>query len=329
MSAFEKLMAHQRVTETIGGVTGRLGWDQETMMPENAANLRGEEMAAMETVLHARRTDPQVGDWLAQIDKSTLDAIGQANVREIQKSYERATKVPADLAAEIAKTTSLSHRTWAKARAAEDYAAFAPALTEVLNLKRQEAAALSDGGDAYDAMLQDYEPGITGADLKQMFDEMRPRIVELAGKILDKPSKSQELTISFDEAKQLDLSQELAVAFGYDLSRGRIDKAVHPFSSGSGSDVRITTRTSASDPFNCIYSTIHETGHACYEQGVDEQHALTILGNGVSMGVHESQSRIYENQLGRSKAFTSHLLRACKAFLAISAPKTQKAFMRP
>ena len=139
-----------------------------------------------------------------------------------------------------------------------------------------------------------------------MFDSLRPRLVALRAAILDKPAP-QALSGTFDEAAQLALSQKLALAFGYNVENGRIDKAVHPFSSGSGLDVRITTRTSPIDPFNCFYSTIHEVGHAAYEQGIDAAHLLTPLGRGVSMGVHESQSRIYENQLGRSRAFTGWL----------------------
>ena len=135
---------------------------------------------------------------------------------------------------------------------------------------------------------------------------MRPRLVPLRAAILDQPAPAA-LSGEFDETAQLALSTKLAQAFGYDLNNGRIDKAIHPFSSGSGLDVRITTRTNLTDPFNCFYSTIHEVGHAAYEQGIDSAHLLTPLGAGVSMGVHESQSRIYENQLGRSRAFTGWL----------------------
>ena len=139
-----------------------------------------------------------------------------------------------------------------------------------------------------------------------MFAALRPGLVDLRAAILDKP-KPQALTGTFDEAAQLALSTKLALAFGYDLNKGRIDKALHPFSSGSGIDVRITTRTNPTDPFNCFYSTIHEVGHAAYEQNINSDYLLTPLGNGISMGVHESQSRIYENQIGRSRAFTGWL----------------------
>ncbi len=176
-----------------------------------------------------------------------------------------------------------------------------------MRLKREEGQALAGGGgDVYDAMLEDYEPGTTGAQITAIFDAMRPRLVALRAAILDRPAP-KDLEGRFGEAAQLRLSRDLAQTFGYDLNRGRIDKAVHPFSSGSGADVRITTRTAEDDPFNCLYSTIHEVGHAAYEQGIDSDYALTPLGRGVSMGVHESQSRIYENQIGRGRAFTGWL----------------------
>jgi carboxypeptidase Taq len=304
MSAYDDLMAFERQTQALGQIAGRLGWDQETMMPRGAATQRGEEMAAIEAVLHARRSDPRVGDWLAAAAVS--DAVGAANLREIRRAYDRACKVPEQLATRLARVTSEAQGKWAAAREDEDWQAFAPVLEEVVALKREEAAALAGGGDLYDALLQDYEPGTTGAEIAAIFDAMRPRLVALRAAILDKPMPGG-LSGTFPPGKQMKLARQLAKAFGYDMSRGRVDKAVHPFSSGSGHDVRITTRTAPNDPFNCIYSTIHEVGHAAYEQNIDPAYLFTPLGRGVSMGVHESQSRIYENQMGRSRAFTGWL----------------------
>ncbi len=306
MTAFDDLMAFQRETSALGQIAGRLGWDQETVMPRGAAPQRAEEMAAIEAVLHARRSDPRVAEWLEQADPQ--DEVGKAQLREIRRSYERTIKVPADLAKAIARVTSAAQGTWAQARADEDVAAFLPVLKEVVALKREEGEALAQGGDVYDAMVEDYEPYTTGAQIAEIFDQMRPRLVALRSAVLDKPA-AQTLRGTFDELTQMRLSQKLATTFGYDLNTGRVDKAVHPFSSGSGLDVRITTRTSETDPFNCFYSTIHEVGHAAYEQGINQAYALTPLGSGVSMGVHESQSRIYENQIGRSRAFTGWLFR--------------------
>lgn len=306
MNAYDALMEFTRETTALAQVAGRLGWDQETMMPRGAAEQRAEEMAALESVLHARRVDPRVGEWLAAIDETALDQVGQAQLRHIRRSHDRATKVPAKLAATLARVTSRAQGQWADARAADDFAAFAPVLQEVVRLKREEAQALAAGGDLYDALLDDYEPDAKAADIQAMFDALRPGLVDLRARALDKPAP-KGVTGAFDEQTQMRLTRKLAKTFGYDLSHGRVDKAVHPFSSGSGLDVRITTRTNPKDPFNCFYSTIHEVGHACYEQNIDRSYLLTPLGQGVSMGVHESQSRIYENQLGRSRAFTGWL----------------------
>ncbi len=306
MTAYDELMAFQRETEALAQVAGLLGWDRETMMPPGAAEQRGEEMAAMEVVLHARRTDPRMGDWLDAADPAGA-AAAAAQLRLIRRSWERSRLVPSALAGRIARVTSLAQGHWAQARAAEDVAGFLPVLAEVVALKREEAAALADGGDLYDALLDDYEPGATAAELGAMFGALRPRLTALRDAAMDSGRQPTVLRGTFDESAQLALSAELATVFGYDTARGRIDRAVHPFSSGSGDDVRITTRTVARDPFNCVYSTIHEVGHAAYEQGIDPAYTLTPLGQGVSMGVHESQSRIYENQIGRSEAFAGWL----------------------
>jgi carboxypeptidase Taq len=303
--SFDDLMTYQRETEALAQVAGRLGWDQETMMPKGAAEQRSEEMAAIEGVLHARRTDRRVGEWLAAV--TPAGDVQAAQVRLIARSYARMTKVPAALAQELARVTSMAQGIWARARADEDVGAFLPTLDQVIRLRREEASCLAQGGDLYDALIDDYEPGATAASLAAMFDAMRPRLVALRGAVLGAAYQPVALTGTYPEAGQMALSRELAGAFGYDFGRGRLDLAVHPFSSGSGTDVRITSRVSEADPFNCFYSTIHEVGHACYEQGIDPAYHLTPLGQGVSMGVHESQSRIYENQLGRCAAFTGWL----------------------
>jgi carboxypeptidase Taq len=300
-TAFADLMAFQRQTEALSLVAERLSWDQETMMPRGAADQRGEEMAAMEGVLHARRTDPRIANWLEAAEAP--DDAGAAQLRLIRRSYDRTTKVPADLAEALARLTSVAQGIWAEARARDDVAAFLPTLSEVLALKREEAAALATGGDLYDALIDDYEPGATAESLGAMFDRMRPRLVALREAVLAHPAPAP-LVGHFSTDSQLRMSRDLATAFGYDWSRGRIDLAVHPFSSGGGSDSRITTRVVETDPFNCFYSTIHEVGHSSYELAIDPDYAMTPIGHGCSMGVHESQSRIYENQIGRSRAFT-------------------------
>ena len=299
--AYAELMAYQRDTEALGKISERLGWDQETMMPRGGADQRGVEMAAMEGVLHARRSNPQIAQWLA--DAEAADDAAAAQLYQIDRAYRRAVKVPGDLAQELARVTSVAQGIWAQARADEKVGDFLPTLREVIGLKRREAECLAEGGDLYDALIDDYEPGATAASLGGMFDRMRPRLVALRAAVLAAEAPVG-LTGHFAQDAQLRLARDVATAFGYDWSRGRIDLAVHPFSSGGGDDSRITTRVVESDPFNCLYSTIHEVGHSSYELAIDPDYGMTPLGHGVSMGVHESQSRIYENQIGRGRALT-------------------------
>ncbi|AGT08992.1 carboxypeptidase M32 [Paracoccus aminophilus] len=305
MSAFDDLLAFQRQTEALSAVAERLGWDQETVMPRGATEQRAEELAAIEAVLHERRTDPRLGEWLdaARPQNEVEERITQLVARD----FHRASKIPARLATELARVTSLSQGIWADARAKEAPEDFLPTLHDVLALKREEAAALAEGGDLYDALLNDYEPGATQAEISALFDAMRPRLVALREDILGTEFRPKGLTGDFPQETQLRLARTCATAFGYDWSRGRMDLAVHPFSSGRWQDSRITTRVVETDPFNCLYSAIHETGHSSYELGIDEDYAFTPLGRGVSMGAHESQSRIYENQMGRGRAFTGWL----------------------
>lgn len=310
MSAFDELMAFQRATEALAAVSERLVWDQETVMPRGAAEQRAEELAAMQAVLHERRTDPRLPEWLDAAAAEAEDEEDERHLELIGRDFTRASRVPARLATEIARLTSLAQGIWADARASERVGDFVPTLSEVLMLKREEGQALAAGeGEAYDALLEEYEPQTSGAELAAMFDAMRPRLVALRETILGADRDPAPLTGAFPQEGQMRLARACATAFGYDWTRGRLDLAVHPFSGGTFQDSRITTRVVETDPFNCIYSTIHEVGHSTYEQGIDDDYGLTILGHGVSMGVHESQSRLYENQMGRSRAFTGWLFR--------------------
>jgi carboxypeptidase Taq len=328
MSAYDDLIAFQRDTEALAQVAGRLGWDQETMMPRGAAEQRSEEMAATETMLHGRRTDPRVGAWLAAA--KAPDAAGARMVALIQRDLDRSTAVPVRLAAELARVTSMAQGIWAEARAKDDAAHFLPVLGDVIRLTREKAAALVaagfGNGDAYDALLDDYESGATAAGIAAIFGRMRPRLVALRDAVLGADRQPAALSGTYAEEGQLRLARRLADGFGYDWTRGRLDLAVHPFSSGSGNDVRITTRVSGADPLNCFYSTIHEVGHATYEQAVDQGYLFTPIGRGASMGVHESQSRICENQIGRSRAFTGWLHDAMAAEFGMSGAKDADAF---
>ncbi|MCP5073808.1 MAG: carboxypeptidase M32 [Rhodobacteraceae bacterium] len=327
-NAYGELMAHMRGEVALGQISGLLGWDQETLMPRGAAKQRAEQLSALESVLHAKRTDPRIGDWLAAISPEQLDDTAAANVRLIQRSFERQCKVPADLAVEIARVTSEAQGIWADARAAGKFDDFKGTLAKVLNLRRREAEALADGGSLYDALLDEYEPGMTGEHLDQLLGALRSGLVDLRQRINDSAVEIPNLQGRFSKDQQMLIARELATAFGYDWDCGRLDFSVHPFSSGSFNDVRITTRVAETDPFNCFYSTIHEVGHAVYEQTIDQRHGLTPAGQGASMGVHESQSRIAENQLGRSRAFTGHLYRRMRDVFGDFGIDSEDAFYR-
>jgi carboxypeptidase Taq len=321
-NSFNELMQFQQDTEALSSIAGRLGWDQETIMPQGSADQRATEQAAIVKTIHKRKTDPRIPEWIGKIRPK--NEIEKANIRLIERSYQKACKVPPDLNAAIARTTSKAHSIWASARENENSAEYLPILTEVIHLKRQKAAALSETGIYYDTLAEEYEPGISTTDISVMFEQLRPTLVGLRKEILAE-DKISSVTNYFDKNIQLNLAKELAVTFGYDLNKGRIDLSLHPFSSGCGDDVRITTRIDPSDPFNCIYSTIHEVGHATYEQNINKDYIFTPLGRGTSLGVHESQSRICENQLGRSRAFTSwlfHRMRDLFGDFGIDHPET-------
>ena len=320
--AFNELMQFQRDTEALMSIAGRLGWDQETMMPRGSSDQRATEQAALVRVVHKRNTDSRIADWLDQINPD--NETEAANIRLIKRGYERDCRVPAELNASIAGVTSKAHGIWASARQNENVSEFPPILAEIIELKIEKAVALAQGGEQYDALIDEYEPNISADEISIMFQKLRPTLVNLRKEALSQV-KPKALNGNFDEKIQLKLANDLAVAFGYDLNKGRIDQAVHPFSSGSGDDVRITTRTDMSDPFNCIYSTIHEVGHATYEQNIQKDFIFSPLGRGVSLGVHESQSRIYENQLGRSRPFTGwlfHRMRDLFGDFGIDDPET-------
>lgn len=285
-------------------------------MPPKGAPQRAEQAAALTGVLHARRTDPRVGDWLGAIDADTLDEAGRANLFWTRRQYERSTRVPVALAAEIARATTLGHAVWAEARKAARFPDFAPTLARLVELRRAQAECLAGEGETlYDALLDGYEPGATEAGLAAMFDRLRPRLTSLRERIAGSGRQPPRITGRFGADAQLALARETATALCFDWEAGRLDMVIHPFVSGTLGDVRMTTRISETDPFYCLSAVIHETGHALYEQGLDPDLAFQPAGASVSMGVHESQSRLTENQIGRSAAFAEWLFPRMQAAL--------------
>lgn len=310
MSALEHLLDHLRGIGALASAAGILGWDREVMMPRAGAARRAEELGALEDVLHARRAGAELGDLIAEAEAEApedADATARAQIRLARRMHIRARALPAGLSARIARLTSQAQGIWAEARAADDPAPFLPVLGEIVTLKREEASALAAALDRapYDALLDDFEPEARADDIAALFEGLRGPLSALLADAGARPAPP--LSGHFPPKAQRALARELAGRFGYDLSRGRLDISTHPFTSGGGADVRLTTRIDEADPLNCLYSTLHEAGHGAYEQHVDPALALTPAGTGASMGVHESQSRLFENQLGRAPAFTRWL----------------------
>ena len=235
------------------------------------------------------------------------------NLHLVRKQYDRATRVPEDLTVAMAKLASTGREVWSKARGKNRFADFAPVLEQWITLKREEASALSKPGTPYyDTLLDDFEPGMTTAVLAPLFEGLREPLADLRARVDASSHRPPDLSGPFSGADQLAFSARLAPVFGYRTSAGRIDLAVHPFCMGNGGDVRITTRVDETDPLGCLYSTIHEIGHAIYEQNIDPDLRLTPVGAEASMGVHESQSRMMENQIARSRPFADWLLPAMR-----------------
>ena len=306
--AYAFLLAHLKEQAALAQIARLLHWDQEAMMPPKGAAQRAEQAGALAGVLHERRSDPRVPDWLEAIDPDELDAAGRANVFWTRRQHDRASRVPVELAAEHARATTLGHAIWAEAREAARFADFAPTLAGIVELTRAQAECLQQAGETlYDALLADYEPGATEAGLAAMFGRLHPRLTALRARISGSGREPPRLAGSFPADAQLGVARETATALGYDWRAGRLDLVVHPFVAGTLGDVRMTTRISETDPFYCLAAVVHETGHALYEQGLDPALAFQPAGASVSMGVHESQSRLTENQIGRSAAFAEWL----------------------
>ena len=301
---YDAFLDHVKEIRALSEAAGLMSWDQEVMMPPAGANARAEQMAALEAVSHERRTSPKFGDVLAELADADLDPIAARNVELARHDYDRAVRVPAKLATELARIISRAHAVWAKARDANNFADFAPELETIVALKREEADCIkTDGQTRYDALLNDFESGTTVEMLQPLLESLRPRLSALRQAIAESRVEQPSLQGDFDVDAQMALARKIADVLNYNWQAGRLDLSVHPFSSGTGGDVRITTRLDPKNPLDCLYSTIHELGHALYEQGIPAEHAMTPVGHHVSMGVHESQSRLWENQIGRGEAF--------------------------
>jgi carboxypeptidase Taq len=286
-----------------------LTWDRQTYMPTGGVRGRAEQLATLARIAHEMLISPETGRLLEQAGEWEPGSDEAALLRLAKRRHDRAVRVPAHLVAETSRGAALAEQAWISAREASDWPMFAPHLERMLALKKEEAGYL-DAEHPYDAMLDLYDPGSTTERLRTMFDELKAGIVPLVRDVsarLD-GDRAAPLTGVFEEQDQEAFGRGIISRFGYDWSRGRQDRAIHPFciNFGGPDDVRITTRF---DPIRLVvglFATCHEAGHALYEQGVDPSFSRTPLSGGVSMGVHESQSRLWENLVARSRPFWSY-----------------------
>ncbi len=334
--AYTELFDHLKHTALLGSCAHLLGWDEQTYLPSQGAELRADQMAMLAGMVHERTTSPRVGELLSQLEAD--GGLGDetpvsANVREARRTYERATRLPQKLVEELSRVTTLSQQVWIEARHQKDFAQFLPWLEKVVALKREEATAVGYGdGSPYDALLDDYEPGMTAATVQEAFTPLRNELVQLVQQIAGssrKPDRSI-ITRAYPVDAQRAFGRQAAEAIGFDFSAGRLDEAAHPFCSGIGpGDCRLTTRYDEHYFPQALFGTLHEAGHGLYEQGLNRDDFGTAMGHSASLGIHESQSRMWENSVGRSREFWQHFFApAQRAFPTVLDGVTLDEFYR-
>lgn len=332
---YDDLREQLRQVATFASISSLLSWDQETYMPHAGAAFRAEQQGALSELAHTRLTSPRVAELLSACE-SDAAVVGDgssseaANIREIRRSFERASKLPTELVVEWSRTASLSQEAWKAAREASDFKAFQPWLEKMMVLARRKADCLGfgPGGEPYDALLDEYEPGATAREIEGIFTPLAARLsalVQSIGKSSRRPSESP-LHIEVDPSRQHELGQFVLRAMGFSFESGRLDTTTHPFCSGMApGDTRLTTRYREQSWTDALYSTMHEGGHGLYEQGLPKIGLNGTpfgrfgepLAESISLGIHESQSRMWENFVGRSREFwswlTPHAQRMCGA----------------
>jgi carboxypeptidase Taq len=309
--AWNKLVKRMEELTDLYGIASLVEWDQAVLMPPKGGASRARASATLGGIMHNRLTDPAIGDLLAELEADdSLDDVQKRSVQLLRRDYDRETKVPADLVRELTETTNIAYQVWTEARPASDFAVFEPHLKRVVELKKQQADAIGYEGERYDALLDLYEPGMTSVEVEAMFEELVEGLKPIVDLVLDARNPEPEfLKRSYEVDKQQRFSQWLTRHIGFDGEAGRLDTSPHPFTIMVGhGDIRQTTRYSESDLPSSIYATLHETGHALYDQGFPEQWQDLPVGGYASLGMHQSQSRMWENQVGRSREFSAFML---------------------
>jgi carboxypeptidase Taq len=324
-ATYDRLSIHFREVGYLASAQSLLGYDERTKLPPAGADYRAEQMSYLAGVIHQRETAPEVGEWLADLADSPLAADPHsdtgADIVNLRRDYDRKTKLPQSLVEELAKLSVLGQQVWAEARKANDFPRFQPILQRTIELKRREAHAIGFENDAYDALLDEYEPGAKTAEVTVVLNGLRDQLIPLVAAIAASPHRPnvEILKGHVPKAVQDKFGRQLASAIGYELSAGGLDVTPHPFCSTLGPrDVRLTTRYDEDFCPGALFSTLHEAGHGIYEQGLRADRYGLPTGQAVSLGIHESQSRMWENFVGRSRAFWAHFY-----------PAAQKAFGGP
>jgi carboxypeptidase Taq len=295
-----------------------LSWDQQTYMPRAGAEARGQQMGTLGKIAHEKFTDEKVGKLLDELkDAYHPESDEFALIKVTRRDYEKRTRVPSEFVAEQAQVSAQAHEGWMEARTKSDFSIFQPHLVKVLGLTRRYIDFFPKADHPYDTLLDDYEPGMKTAEVQGIFAELRKKQVRLLQAIAEKKQVDDSfLHLKFSEAKQRAFGEKVITAFGFDWNKNRQDKAPHPFcTSFSVNDVRITTRFNEKFLNPAIFGTMHETGHAFYEGGFNPSYERTPLAEAASLGLHESQSRLWENLVGRSLPFWEYFY-----------PELQKAF---
>lgn len=314
MDAYQELVGELQQAALLGSCAALLGWDEQTYLPPGGAEHRANQLSLLAGMRHEKATSSRIGELLQRIEQDSEalanDADMAVNVREARRNLDRATKLPRRLVEELSRVTTLSQQAWVQARKANDFAYFQPWLQQVVDLKNEEAQALSNGeGAVYDALLDEYEPGATTSEIQSVFSGLRDELVPLVQAIADAKTRPDVEIVSREypvEAQEV-FGTMAAEKIGFDFERGRLDVTAHPFCSGIGpGDCRLTTRYDAHHFNGAFFGTLHEAGHGMYEQGLNPEAFGTPLGESVSLGIHESQSRMWENLVGRSRAFWTH-----------------------
>jgi len=305
-AAYQQLCERSREVYLLRSIAGVLSWDLETYLPAKALPYRAEQLSYLEAKAHTLFTETCVGDWIAKSEQLDFDQDSEeaANIREWRRSYDRATKIPVSLVEEFEKTRTVAREAWAGARAESRFSQFAPHLEKIVELTRRKADFWGFVESPYDALIEEYEPGVTAQEVKQILEELRGALVNLLAEIPAEAVSENFLDGRYPIPAQQAFSREVAAGFGYDFAAGRVDTTIHPFATTLGPfDQRITTRYDEQRFEVCLYGIMHETGHALYEQGLSSSRVGLPSGEAVSLGIHESQSRLWENHVGRTAKF--------------------------